>query len=218
MSGNKQVIEFMDWLYKDSDENLRLERKYNKYIYFKEKYFNKKINDKSPEIRQKITDKTKNTRLKFNGKRHRTFYIKSPDKTIYSSDKFLKFFQKYKLTPCHAGALLNNQRSEYKGWTIPTQQEIELAKNNNKIINEVFDETITSLSKKYSNFYLKSEDNKIYFFKSINHYYKYFSEIKHQSLRLLIRTKKPIRSSKWVYPTDQEIETAKQFNSIITLE
>lgn len=41
--GNKQVIKILNWLYKDSDESIRLDRKYEIYLKYLESYNNMEL-------------------------------------------------------------------------------------------------------------------------------------------------------------------------------
>lgn len=220
ITGNHQVIKFMDWLYKDSNEQLRLERKYNNYIIFKKKFLEKQEYLKSDQFNNIKQEKTSKTRIKFN--RNNTdnpFYIKDIQNNIYFSNKLNDFYKKYHLTPCHASMLLNQKRQEYNGWTIPTEQEIQVAKENNTIINEIFEPKRQERHKHLTNFYLKDYNGKIYFSETVDRVIKHYPQIERRFIVWTINHKvKRKNQSNFLYPTNQEIETAKQNNSIIILE
>lgn len=137
--GNKQVIILMEWLYKNSTKDLILERKKKEYDIFKQKYSERKDFLKTPEFSDQRKEKTRKTLLQYGGKLRHDLYLKDSRGQIYYSNRITRFYKKYNLNPSLASMLLNGQRPEYKGWTRPTDQEIETAKQNNTIINEVFE-------------------------------------------------------------------------------
>lgn len=137
--GNKQVITLMEWLYKDSTDELILERKINKYKKFKEEYCKRKEFLKTEEFSKQRTEKTHKTLSQHGGKLRHGLYIKDPKGNIYYSNRIIRFYKKYNLNPSHASMLINKKRDEYIGWTRPTEEEIQEAKKNNTIINEIFE-------------------------------------------------------------------------------
>jgi len=137
--GNKQTITLMEWLYKDSTTDLILERKKKEYEIFKQEYCQRKEFLKTSEFSEQRKEKTQKTLEQYGGKLRHDLYLKDPSGQIYYSNRITRFYKKYNLTPYAASMLINKKRDVYKGWTRPTQQEIEIAKQNNTIINEIFE-------------------------------------------------------------------------------
>lgn len=220
LSGNHQVIKFMDWLYKDSDDNLRLDRKYNNYINFRKRFFEKQEYMKTDEFKKKICEKRLKTKREFN--RTNTFnyfYIKDPNGVIYYSNKMYDFYKNHGLTPYRGSFLLNKQITEYKGWTLPTEEEIKNAKESNAIITEIFEPKRQERHNHLRDFYLKDYDNKIYFSETIDRVVKNYPNIERRFIVNTVNNKVWRKNrSTFTYPTNQEIEQAKQNNEIITLE
>lgn len=146
VSGNNQVIKFMDWLYKNSDNELILRRKLEKYIKFKIEKENRNLFLKTDEFKKQRQEKVDETLSIHSGNKYRNFYIKNPEGVIYFSNRLNQFYKKYNLNPRHASELLNYKRLEYKGWKNPTTEEIEIAKINNSIIEEYFESKIKNNS------------------------------------------------------------------------
>lgn len=139
ISGNVQSFIFMDWLYKNSSEEFRMIRKYNKYLEIKNIYNKKLEYFKTPEYKINIQHKKNEERKKLNGKIFYEFYTKSPEGKIYFSNRSNRFSLKFGLRKERFGKLIKGRIKEYKGWTIPSEEEIRNAKSNNNIENVVFE-------------------------------------------------------------------------------
>ncbi len=169
-----------------------------------------------------VSDETKNkinkAREKLNGKINREFYIKDPNGKIYFSNRVNMFASKYSLYERQLTDMLNNYSKHCYFWTKPTEQEILDSKNSNSLILEIFEPKIQEKSKIFTNFYLKSDDGIIYYSTTLYKVIEKFPNINKRHLRNTIKNKVWRRNkSGFIYPTNQEIEQAKQNNSIIVL-
>ena len=219
--GNLRVIAVMDWLYKNSSESLRLIRKYKAYTEFKEKYLTIKADHQTIEYKKEIQNKIKEQRKKLNGKLNKEFYVKSPDGKIYFSNRVNKFCKEFNLYSKLFSMVLNNQVIQHHNWTLPTSKELEYAKKMNQIINKIYTTQWTKcLNRKkrdpfYQNFYLKDKINNIYLCRSVKSVCNKF-RIERYTVERILRIKANTRIGLQL-PTNQEIEQAKQNNSIIVL-
>lgn len=138
VKGNQHILTLMEWMYKNSTSELILERKLKQYEDFKKNYFERKEFIKTEEFINQRKNKVFETTKIHGGKIRHNFYIKDSNGQIYYSNRLNKFYKKYNLNPSHASMLINKKRDEYIGWTRPTEEEIQNAKENNLIINEIF--------------------------------------------------------------------------------
>lgn len=220
IDGNKQVIKFMDWIYENSNKDLRLDRKYQKYITFKKEYFEKELIRSTEDYKKIIQNKIDIKREKLNGKIYKEFYIQDPNGQIYFSNRIYKFSKDFKLNPQKIAKLLNKEIIEYKGWVFP--ENIPLSNIIYKIYKSI--DLTSNLYKNgikrkeliYKNFYLKDKNNIIYLCKSVNSVTEQFP-IKRYTVERILRINANTRIGLSI-PTEQEIETAKQNNSIIELK
>lgn len=140
--GPKKCIKLLEWMYKDC--SFRMDRKYKKFLEFRKSYDNNYCFIKSDEWKQNHKNLIDNARKKLNGKLNREFYIKSIDNKIYFSNCVKKFAKNFSIRATGVSLILNQKRNNYYGWTKPTEEEVEVAKKNNEIINLIFPKTVWS--------------------------------------------------------------------------
>lgn len=219
IGGGIQSMKFLDWIYLNSTEELRLERKYKTYKEYRAKYDSNYNLIKDEIWHKNFKEKVNNARKKLNGKVFREFYIKSSEDKIYFSNRAGEFAKKYGFSKRQLTNLLNNHSRTCNGWVTPTQEEINISNKGNNIIFEIFEPKIQKKSEIFTNFYLKHDSGQLYFAKTLYKLLEKFDNISKRHIRNTIKNKVWRKNkSTFVYPTDQEIETAKQNNNIIALE
>ncbi len=216
IGGGIQTTKFLDWIYQKSSPELRLERKYNTYINFRKKYDEQNNFIKDNDWIENFKQKTNAARTKLNGKVFREFYFKSPDNKIYFSNRVNNFSEQFNLPKRQLTNVLNGYGFTCNNWIKPTDQEIKESKLNNTIINIIFDPKIQKKSEKFTNFYIQSKEGQIYLCQTLYRFLEKFSDLNKKNLRYLIKNKTKSDSG-WKYPSTQEIEDAKQNNSVISL-
>lgn len=219
IGGGIQSMKFLDWIYSNSTKELRLERKYQIYKNYRAKYDDNLNLIKNEDWHKNFKEKVNNARKKLNGKVFREFYIKSPEGKIYFSNRAGEFAKKYGFSKRQLTNLLNNHSKICHNWTNPTQEEINISGERNNIIYEIFEPKVQKKSEIFTNFYLKHDSGQIYFAKTLYKLLEKFNNISKRHIRNTIKNKVWRKNkSMFIYPTDQEIEIAKQNNTIIILE
>lgn len=146
ISGNFQVIKFMEWMY--SKASHKMGRKYEKYLELRGLYDEnlKMINDgRASESKKECNRRARSTwtlsseaKKSISIKHSKIFYAKDPSGLIINGRGVKKFAQENKLGVCSFGNLIKRTRTSYLGWTIPTPEEIAAAQSTGSIIEKFY--------------------------------------------------------------------------------
>ncbi len=138
IGGNKQVIKFCEWIYKDF--SFVLNRKFDKFLEMKSQY-----DDNGNYLDQLVRDdewfinhkKVVKSSLIKEGKSVTAFFI-SPDNYVYYTNYLTSFSKEFGVSRFALYRLKDKQHKFHKGWSWASEADIIQAKNDNRYIEKIY--------------------------------------------------------------------------------
>lgn len=139
------IMRFYDLAY--ANASFKMSRKHEKFVEYRSKYIEAPAKDgEKPSyelIERKPFDDKMMAHLKklarTNGmKTARSFYIKNPQGQIFHANAVKSFCKDLGLSSANLFRMLKSKQPQYKGWTIPTPEEIATAQASGSIIEKFY--------------------------------------------------------------------------------
>jgi hypothetical protein len=141
------VMRFYDFAY--ANAAYRMERKHAKFVEYKAQYriatdgrYELINRNYSEDLRKRITTMA---RAKAQAQFSKPIHLKAPDGTIYFADVLKEFCAEMRLDRGNASLVARGLRSNLKGWTLPTADEISAARANGSLIKKRYRQPAATL-------------------------------------------------------------------------